>query len=204
MRRAFGAHPHSQAIVHVVFSTKNREPLIVPEIRLRTTPISSCSSDFTLQNSAHRKILTTLCSAPTARFSAPESAHQPRGESPLRAAHWLPVAGGNCVVERRGGEQPEASHHRIQSCRSPRKQWPHGRRRLRPHYPPASSRLRKVELLKRYYRRIPRWRHAPGALHSPALPAGARLRSDQRKLRLHGTDCEGYDPLVMSGILHSE
>jgi hypothetical protein len=40
---------------------------------------------------------------------APESAHRQRGESPLRTEHWLSVAGGNCVVERRGGEQPEAN-----------------------------------------------------------------------------------------------
>jgi hypothetical protein len=41
--------------------------------------------------------------------SAPESAHQQRGESPLRTEHWLSEAEGNCVVERRGGEQPEAN-----------------------------------------------------------------------------------------------
>ncbi len=40
---------------------------------------------------------------------APESAHQQRGESPRRTEHWLSVAEGNCVVERRGGEQPEQS-----------------------------------------------------------------------------------------------
>lgn len=47
------------------------------------------------------------------RASAPESAHQQRGESPLRAAHWLHVAEGNCVVERRGGEQPDANNQSI-------------------------------------------------------------------------------------------
>ena len=47
-----------------------------------------------------------------ARDGAPESAHQQRGASPLRTKHWMSVAGGNCVVERRGGEQPEAN------CRS--------------------------------------------------------------------------------------
>lgn len=41
--------------------------------------------------------------------SAPESAQQQRDESSLRAEHWLPEAEGNCVVERRGGEQPEAN-----------------------------------------------------------------------------------------------
>jgi len=46
---------------------------------------------------------------PTGLNRAPESAHRPRGESPLRTEHWLSVAGGNCVVERRGGEQPEAN-----------------------------------------------------------------------------------------------
>jgi hypothetical protein len=28
---------------------------------------------------------------------------------PFGQQHWLSVAGGNCVVERRGGEQPEAN-----------------------------------------------------------------------------------------------
>jgi hypothetical protein len=40
---------------------------------------------------------------------APESAHQQRGESPRRTEHWLSVVEGNCVVERRGGEQPETN-----------------------------------------------------------------------------------------------
>jgi len=44
---------------------------------------------------------------------APESAPQQRGESPLRRAHWLFVAEGNCVVERRGGEQPEANYQSL-------------------------------------------------------------------------------------------
>src|SRR6266481_1167506 len=43
------------------------------------------------------------------RPSAPESAHQQWGESPHRTEHWLSVVEGNCVVERRGGEQPEAN-----------------------------------------------------------------------------------------------
>ena len=38
---------------------------------------------------------------------APESAHQPWGGSPHRTEHWLSVVEGNCVVERRGGRQPE-------------------------------------------------------------------------------------------------
>ena len=45
--------------------------------------------------------------------SAPESAHQQRGESPRRTEHWLSVAEGNCVAERRGGEQPEANNQSI-------------------------------------------------------------------------------------------
>jgi len=45
--------------------------------------------------------------------SAPESAHQQRGESPRRTEHWLSVAEGNCVVERRGGGQPEANNQSI-------------------------------------------------------------------------------------------
>src|SRR5260370_22605982 len=40
---------------------------------------------------------------------APESAHQQWGESPHRTEHWLSVVEGNCVVERRGGEQPETN-----------------------------------------------------------------------------------------------
>ena len=44
---------------------------------------------------------------------APESAHQQRGESPRRTEHWLSVAEGNCVAERRGGEQPEANNQSI-------------------------------------------------------------------------------------------
>ena len=48
-----------------------------------------------------------------ALLSAPESAHQQRGGSPHRAAHWLSVAEGNCVAERRGGEQPEANDQSI-------------------------------------------------------------------------------------------
>ena len=40
---------------------------------------------------------------------APESAHQQWGESPHRTEHWLSVVEGNCVAERRGGEQPETN-----------------------------------------------------------------------------------------------
>jgi len=40
---------------------------------------------------------------------APESAHQQWGESPHRTEHWLSVVEGNCVVERRGGRQPETN-----------------------------------------------------------------------------------------------
>ena len=47
------------------------------------------------------------------RFSAPESAHQQWGGSPHRTEHWLSVAEGNCVAERRGGEQPEANDQSI-------------------------------------------------------------------------------------------
>ena len=36
-----------------------------------------------------------------------------RGESPRRTEHWLSVAEGNCVVERRGGEQPESNDQSI-------------------------------------------------------------------------------------------
>jgi len=47
------------------------------------------------------------------RPRAPESAHQQWGGSPHRTEHWLSVAEGNCVVERRGGEQPEANDQSI-------------------------------------------------------------------------------------------
>ena len=46
-------------------------------------------------------------------LSAPESAHQQWGGSPHRTEHWLSVAEGNCVVERRGREQPEANDQSI-------------------------------------------------------------------------------------------
>jgi len=45
--------------------------------------------------------------------SAPESARHPRDESSLLVSHWRPEAEGNCVVERRGGEQPEANHQSV-------------------------------------------------------------------------------------------
>src|ERR1700730_1801384 len=45
--------------------------------------------------------------------SAPESAHEQWGGSPHRTEHWLSVAEGNCVAERRGGEQPEANDQSI-------------------------------------------------------------------------------------------
>ena len=44
---------------------------------------------------------------------APESAHQQWGGSPHRTEHWLSVAEGNCVAQRRGGEQPEANDQSI-------------------------------------------------------------------------------------------
>ena len=46
-------------------------------------------------------------------LSAPESAHQQWGGRPHRTEHWLSVAEGNCVAERRGGEQPEANDQSI-------------------------------------------------------------------------------------------
>ena len=48
-----------------------------------------------------------------ALLSAPESAHQQWGGSPHRTEHWLSVAEGNCVAERRDGEQPEANDQSI-------------------------------------------------------------------------------------------
>jgi hypothetical protein len=54
-----------------------------------------------------------LSGSPRKRASAPESAHQQWGGSPHRTEHWLSVAEGNCVAERRGGEQPEANDQSI-------------------------------------------------------------------------------------------
>ncbi len=45
----------------------------------------------------------------SAALRAPESAHQQWGGSPHRTEHWLSVVEGNCVVERRGGKQPETN-----------------------------------------------------------------------------------------------
>src|SRR5271165_2922357 len=45
----------------------------------------------------------------SATLRAPESAHQQWGGSPHRTEHWLSVVEGNCVVERRGGRQPETN-----------------------------------------------------------------------------------------------
>src|SRR5271165_4355375 len=45
----------------------------------------------------------------SASLRAPESAHQQWGGSPHRTEHWLSVVKGNCVVERRGGRQPETN-----------------------------------------------------------------------------------------------
>src|SRR5258707_11729790 len=45
----------------------------------------------------------------SAPLRAPESAHQQWGGSPDRTEHWLSVVEGNCVVERRGGRQPETN-----------------------------------------------------------------------------------------------
>ena len=42
-------------------------------------------------------------------MSAPGSRRDLRGESPLLGECPLPVAEGNCVAVRRGGEQPEAN-----------------------------------------------------------------------------------------------
>jgi hypothetical protein len=58
-------------------------------------------------------VIDPICPRGGAGSSAPESAHQPWGESPHRTEHWLSVAEGNCVAERRGGEQPEANDQSI-------------------------------------------------------------------------------------------
>ena len=56
----------------------------------------------------------SLSDLPRSGFrSAPESTHRQWGESPHRTEHWLSVAEGNCVAERRGGEQPEANDQSI-------------------------------------------------------------------------------------------
>ena len=65
-----------------------------------------------LSNMGPDQILTPV-PAINRRPSAPESAHQQWGGSPHRTEHWLSVAEGNCVAERRGGEQPEANDQSI-------------------------------------------------------------------------------------------
>ena len=52
---------------------------------------------------------TNVFTGPTGPLRAPESAHQQWGGSPHRTEHWLSVVEGNCVVERRGGKQPETN-----------------------------------------------------------------------------------------------
>ena len=54
-----------------------------------------------------------VCPALKRWASAPASAHQQLGGSPDRRESWTSVAEGNCVVERRGGEQPEANNQSI-------------------------------------------------------------------------------------------
>ena len=48
-----------------------------------------------------------------ARTSAPESAQQQLGESPDAGRSCSSVVEGNCVVERRGGEQPETNNQSV-------------------------------------------------------------------------------------------
>src|SRR5262249_54564243 len=46
-------------------------------------------------------------------YRPPVSAHHQGGESPLQAGALRPVAKGNCVVMRRGGEQPAANDQSV-------------------------------------------------------------------------------------------
>ena len=62
------------------------------------------------------KPIVDTCNAQELQAAPPratKSAHQQRGESPRRTEHWLSVAEGSCVVERGGGEQPEANDQSI-------------------------------------------------------------------------------------------
>jgi len=50
--------------------------------------------------------------------SAPVKVENKRGASPRREEVWLLVAEGNCVVARRGGEQPEANDSSVTQVNS--------------------------------------------------------------------------------------
>jgi hypothetical protein len=52
------------------------------------------------------------------RTRAPVKVENKRGASPRREEVWLLVAGGNCVVARRGGEQPEAKDSSVTQVNS--------------------------------------------------------------------------------------
>ena len=65
-------------------------------------------------------MLTCLCRLDAWRFmwnvsnrddwtSAPAKAIELSGESPDRGTRYRPVANGNCVFNRKGGEQPKAN-----------------------------------------------------------------------------------------------
>jgi hypothetical protein len=72
-------------------------------------PLAGGESSRAIGHSPGAKHARALTSA----ASAPESAQRPRDESSLLASHWRSEAEGNCVVERRGGEQPEANSQSV-------------------------------------------------------------------------------------------
>ena len=50
--------------------------------------------------------------------SAPVKAIELSGESPDRGSRYLPVVDGNCVFNRKGGEQPETNEQSVAKANS--------------------------------------------------------------------------------------
>src|SRR5271165_6803928 len=71
--------------------------------------LSSDSARGCSQSAKEEGVETYGAERARASLCAPESAHQQWGGSPHRTEHWLSVVEGNCVVERRGGRQPETN-----------------------------------------------------------------------------------------------
>src|SRR6202051_1620389 len=87
--------------------------------------INDCTSEgarapFAISIRVRQIHVSWTCNAGSRRSAslrAPESAHQPWGGSPHRTEHWLSVVEGNCVVERRGGRQPEMNCQSINKAK---------------------------------------------------------------------------------------
>src|SRR5271163_3474680 len=78
-------------------------------MRSRASGVSRPQNDKELRGAISKRSFQDVQrrSRGSASLRAPESTHQPWGGSPHRTEHWLSVIEGNCVVERRGGRQPE-------------------------------------------------------------------------------------------------